>query len=64
MHAVFGRFLAFRLAFFDVTRDIKGELKNRTFSFEAPNQFNPGELLQCRYKCGQIEIDYQGTPLW
>lgn len=63
-HELFARFFAFRLAFLKAFGEHQAAYNGKTFSFQAPNQKNAAEILDCRFDKGNIELKYQGTPLW
>lgn len=62
--SVFQRFLAVRLGILLAIQDVSTEIKSQSFSFQAANQMDRAQILDCRYTPAGIEIKYQGTPLW
>ena len=58
------RFLVFRLAFFSAVEEALATARSRTSSFQAPNQMEAGELLDCRIDKGQIHVKHKGASLW
>lgn len=61
---VFLRLLCFRLAFFAAVGAHREKYDKREFDFEATNQKNRGEVLQCRFENRGVIVKYKGTPLW
>ena len=61
---IFLQFLTYRLAFFATVEEHKKQYADRSFSFQAANQMDRSEILDCQFDKGSLSIKYKGTPLW
>lgn len=57
-------FFTLRFAFLAEVAGRKEALRGQDFRFQAENQRNPGEILDCHFDKGAIGFTYQGTPIW
>ncbi len=61
---IFLRFLTYRLAFFAAAEERENWYIDRSFAFQATNQMDRNEVLECQFDKGTLSVKYKGTPLW